>query len=92
MDIKELEVQATSEGVQEKKTFLVNEAIVKCLEQAKSDRRKFDQTLDIALQLGVDPRKPNQTVRGIVKLPKGTGKKLRVAVFARGANAGMWTL
>lgn len=45
---------------------------------------KFDQTVDIAVQLGVDPRKTDQNVRGTVSLPNGTGKTLRVLVFARG--------
>lgn len=45
---------------------------------------KFDQTLDIALKLGVDPRKSDQNVRGTVSLPYGTGKKIRVLVFAKG--------
>lgn len=48
------------------------------------------QTVDIAVQLGVDPRKPNQSVRGVVSLPNGTGKVVRVAVFARGAKAGAY--
>ena len=45
------------------------------------------QTIDLAIQLGVDPRKPNQSVRGVVSLPNGTGKHVRIAVFARGAKA-----
>ena len=43
--------------------------------------------MDIAIQLNVDPRKPNQNVRGIVHLPNGTGKDIRIAVFARGEKA-----
>jgi large subunit ribosomal protein L1 len=45
---------------------------------------KFDETIELAIQLGVDPRKPDQQVRGTVSLPKGTGKTARVAVFAQG--------
>lgn len=45
---------------------------------------KFDETVDIALNLGVDPKHSDQMVRGMVSLPKGTGKKVRVAVFAKG--------
>lgn len=45
------------------------------------------QSVEIALQLGVDPRKPGQAIRGVVQLPHGTGKSVRVAVFARGAKA-----
>ncbi|PPB79597.1 large subunit ribosomal protein L1 [Albidovulum inexpectatum] len=48
---------------------------------------KFDETLEIALNLGVDPRHADQMVRGVVTLPNGTGKDVRVAVFARGAKA-----
>ncbi len=48
---------------------------------------KFDETLEIAMNLGVDPRHADQMVRGVVGLPNGTGKTVRVAVFARGAKA-----
>ena len=48
---------------------------------------KFDETIDIAVNLNVDPRKAEQAVRGVVQLPHGTGKTLRIAVFARGAKA-----
>ena len=48
---------------------------------------KFDETIEIALNLGVDPRHADQMVRGVVSLPKGTGKDVRVAVFARGDKA-----
>ncbi|AQR72369.1 50S ribosomal protein L1 [Sphingomonas sp. LM7] len=48
---------------------------------------KFDETVEIALNLGVDPRHADQMVRGVVTLPKGTGKDVRVGVFARGAKA-----
>jgi large subunit ribosomal protein L1 len=48
---------------------------------------KFDETLEIALNLGVDPRHADQMVRGVVQLPNGTGKTVRVAVFARGVKA-----
>src|SRR6476661_9733892 len=48
---------------------------------------KFDETIEVALNLAVDPRHADQMVRGVVSLPKGTGKTVRVAVFARGAKA-----
>ena len=48
---------------------------------------KFDETVEVALNLGVDPRHADQMVRGVVNLPKGTGKSIRVAVFAKGAKA-----
>ncbi|DAZ97025.1 TPA: hypothetical protein N0F65_012894, partial [Lagenidium giganteum] len=62
----------------------IKSAISQCKELS---RRKFDETVDIAVQLGVDPRKPNQSVRGVVSLPNGTGKQVRIAVFARGPKA-----
>ena len=48
---------------------------------------KFDETVEVALNLGVDPRHADQMVRGVVSLPKGTGKTVRVAVFAKGGKA-----
>ncbi|OQR83728.1 50S ribosomal protein L1 [Achlya hypogyna] len=69
----------------EKKPFLdLPTALAQCKENAV---RKFDETVDIVVELGVDPRKPNQSVRGVVTLPNGTGKTVRVAVFAKGEKA-----
>ena len=48
---------------------------------------KFDETIEVAINLGVDPRHADQMVRGVVTLPKGTGKDVRVGVFAKGAKA-----
>src|SRR3954449_9305388 len=64
--------------------YPVDEAIglVKSLATAK-----FDETVEVAMNLGVDPRHADQMVRGVVNLPKGTGKDVRVAVFAKGAKA-----
>ena len=53
----------------------------------KAASAKFDETVEIAMNLGVDPRHADQMVRGVVQLPNGTGKTVRVAVFARGAKA-----
>ena len=53
----------------------------------ENSRVKFDETVEIAVRLGVDPRHADQMVRGTVKLPNGTGRKIRVAVFARGDKA-----
>ena len=53
----------------------------------KAATAKFDETVEIAMNLGVDPRHADQMVRGVVTLPNGTGKTVRVAVFARGAKA-----
>lgn len=47
----------------------------------------FNETVDVQIQLGVDPRKPNQNIRGIAQLPYGTGKAVSIAVFARGEKA-----
>ncbi len=62
----------------------VDEAIGLAKSNATS---KFDETIEVAVNLGVDPRHADQMVRGVVNLPKGTGKTVRVAVFARGAKA-----
>ena len=53
----------------------------------KATPAKFDESVDVALNLGVDPRKADQMIRGSVQLPHGTGKSVRVAVFAKGAKA-----
>ncbi|MAM34068.1 MAG: 50S ribosomal protein L1 [Micavibrio sp.] len=55
--------------------------------QGLAKTRKFDETLEVAMNLGVDPRHADQTVRGVVLLPHGTGQKLRVAVMAKDAKA-----
>ena len=67
------------------KSNLSVEEAVKLVKQAAS--AKFDETVEIAMNLGVDPRHADQMVRGVVALPNGTGKTVRVAVFARGAKA-----
>lgn len=53
----------------------------------KTATAKFDESIDVAIQLGIDPRKSDQLVRGSVVLPAGTGKTMRVAVFTQGDNA-----
>ena len=60
------------------------EAIALALQTAKA---KFDETLEVSVRLGVDPRHADQQVRGTVVLPHGTGKTVRVLVFAKGAKA-----
>ena len=67
------------------KTNLAVEAAVALIKGVAT--AKFDETLEIAMNLGVDPRHADQMVRGVVQLPNGTGKTVRVAVFARGAKA-----
>ncbi|HEX2762949.1 MAG TPA: 50S ribosomal protein L1 [Allosphingosinicella sp.] len=76
--------KALNEAVDRTKLYPVDEAIRLLKENAKS---KFDETIEVALNLGVDPRHADQMVRGVVTLPAGTGKDVRVAVFARGAKA-----
>lgn len=70
--------------VDREKLHGVNEAIALIKANATS---KFDESIEVALNLGVDPRHADQMVRGVVTLPKGTGKTVRVGVFARGAKA-----
>ena len=72
------------EGVERTKLYPVAEAIKLVRERASA---KFDETVEIALNLGVDPKHADQMVRGVCNLPNGTGRTLRVAVFARGAKA-----
>jgi len=72
------------EGVERTKLYPVVEAIKLVRERASA---KFDETVEIALNLGVDPKHADQMVRGVCNLPNGTGRVLRVAVFARGAKA-----
>lgn len=63
-------------------------ALADALEAVKScANAKFDESIDVAIQLGIDPRKSDQAVRGAVVMPEGTGKSVRVAVFAQGAKA-----
>lgn len=52
-----------------------------------SKRAKFDETVELALTLGIDPRRGDQMVRGVTQLPHGTGRSVRVAVFASGEDA-----
>jgi large subunit ribosomal protein L1 len=66
------------------KLYSVDDAIKTVKELATA---KFDETIEIAMNLGVDPRHADQMVRGVVSLPSGTGKDVKVAVFARGDNA-----
>ena len=76
--------KALASTVNRDKLYGVDEAIALAKQNATS---KFDETIEIAVNLGVDPRHADQMVRGVVTLPKGTGKDVRVGVFARGAKA-----
>jgi large subunit ribosomal protein L1 len=73
-----------AEGIDRKKLYALNEAVTMVKGRAKA---KFDETIEVALNLGVDPRHADQMVRGVVNLPNGTGKTVRVAVFAKDAKA-----
>ena len=76
--------RAAREAVAGKENLSVEDAVKLIKANASA---KFDETVEIAMNLGVDPRHADQMVRGVVGLPNGTGKDVRVAVFARGAKA-----
>ncbi len=77
-------IKAAREGVSRDKLYALPEAVKMVKARAKA---KFNETIEVAMNLGVDPRHADQMVRGVVTLPNGTGRSLRVAVFARGAKA-----
>ena len=77
-------VRAAREAFVGKENLSVEEAVALVKANASA---KFDETVEVAVNLGVDPRHADQMVRGVVGLPNGTGKDVRVAVFARGAKA-----
>jgi large subunit ribosomal protein L1 len=72
------------EGIDRVKFYGLDEAVKLIKERANA---KFNETVEIAMNLGVDPRHSDQMVRGVVNLPNGTGRNLRVGVFAKGAKA-----
>jgi large subunit ribosomal protein L1 len=76
--------KALAQAVNTERFYAVDEAISTLKANATA---KFDETIEVALNLGVDPRHADQMVRGVVTLPAGTGKDVRVAVFARGGKA-----
>ena len=71
-------------GIDPRKLHTLDEAVKLIKARANA---KFDETVEIAMNLGVDPKYPDQQVRGVVSLPNGTGRTARVAVFAKGAKA-----
>ncbi len=77
-------IKAASAAFEGKANLSVADAVKLVKDNAKA---KFDETVEIAMNLGVDPRHADQMVRGVVTLPAGTGKDVRVAVFARGPKA-----
>ncbi|HEY3778364.1 MAG TPA: 50S ribosomal protein L1 [Rhizomicrobium sp.] len=72
------------EGIDSTKSYPLEDAVKLVKARATA---KFDETIEVAINLGVDPRHADQMVRGVVSLPNGTGRKLRVAVFAKGPKA-----
>ena len=76
--------RAAREAFADKENLSVDEAVALVKSNATA---KFDETVEIAMQLGIDPRHADQMVRGVVSLPNGTGKTVRVAVFAKDAKA-----
>jgi len=77
-------LQTLQKAVDRSKTYGIGEAIDLAKKTATA---KFDESIDVAINLGIDAKKSDQSVRGAVVLPRGTGKTMRVAVFAQGANA-----
>ncbi|MFN3169414.1 MAG: 50S ribosomal protein L1 [Hyphomicrobiales bacterium] len=77
-------LKAAEENLNPEQLYPVDEAVAMVKERATA---KFDETIEIAMNLGVDPRHADQMVRGVVSLPNGTGKSVRVGVFARGEKA-----
>jgi large subunit ribosomal protein L1 len=77
-------LKAAREGLNRSKAYPLDEAVKLVKSRAKA---KFDETVDIAINLGVDPKHADQMVRGVCNLPNGSGRTLRVAVFARGPKA-----
>jgi large subunit ribosomal protein L1 len=76
--------ETARKGIDRKKLYALDEALKLVKERANA---KFDETVEVAINLGVDPRQADHKVRGVVNLPNGTGKTVRVAVFARDAKA-----
>ncbi|MGG5887351.1 50S ribosomal protein L1 [Falsiroseomonas sp. HC035] len=77
-------LKAIVSNLDQNKNYALDEAIKLAKSNAKA---KFDETIEISMNLGIDPRHADQMVRGVVGLPNGTGKTVRVGVFARGAKA-----
>jgi large subunit ribosomal protein L1 len=77
-------IKAAREGVDKNKLYSLDEAVKLVKANASA---KFDETVELAINLGVDPRHADQMVRGVVELPNGTGRSQRVAVFARDEKA-----
>jgi large subunit ribosomal protein L1 len=81
---KSKRLRSAYDGIEPEASYDLADAIALIRERASA---KFDETIEVALGLGVDPRHADQMVRGVVSMPHGTGKTLRVAVFAKGDKA-----
>ncbi|MCZ8105855.1 MAG: 50S ribosomal protein L1, partial [Burkholderiales bacterium] len=77
-------VRSSREGIDRTKLYPLSDAVKLIKERATA---KFDETIEVAMNLGVDPRHADQMVRGVCNLPNGSGRTVRVAVFARGNKA-----
>jgi large subunit ribosomal protein L1 len=77
-------IRTAYEGMDPAKLYPIQDAVKLVKERAKA---KFDETIEVSMNLGVDPRHADQMVRGVCNLPNGSGRTVRVAVFARGAKA-----
>src|SRR5918997_6077305 len=77
-------IRKISEGIDRERLYPLPEAVRMVKERAVA---KFDETVEVAMNLGVDPRHADQMVRGVCNLPNGSGRDVRVAVFARGPKA-----
>jgi large subunit ribosomal protein L1 len=77
-------LKAAREGLDRERFYPVDQAVKVVKERAKA---KFDETVEVSMNLGVDPKHADQMVRGVCVLPNGSGRTLRVAVFARGEKA-----
>jgi large subunit ribosomal protein L1 len=80
-------IRKTRANVDRKKLYALPEAIKLVLKNAGDAQRKFTETVEIAMNLGIDTKLSDQAIRGMVQLPHGTGKSVRVAVFAKGDKA-----
>ncbi len=82
---KDKRIKNAYENVDAAKAYTLPEAIKLVKQNAKA---KFDETVEMSMNLGIDPRHADQMVRGLTSLPNGTGKTVRVGVFARGPQGG----
>lgn len=80
-------LRKVAKNVDHTKMYALDEGVKLVVKNAKETGRKFVESLEIAINLGIDPKQSDQAVRGMVQLPHGTGKSVRVAVFAKGEKA-----